>query len=99
MAMSQAQQDEQAQQYSRLIATAWLDGDFKQRLIADPATVLAAEGLATPPGAEIRVLENSAEVTYLVLPVRPASDEVSDAELEQVAGGYVGLAEYHRAMS
>src|SRR5437879_3380985 len=41
---------EQARKLSQLIARCWADDDFKRRLLADPAPILQAEGLALPPG-------------------------------------------------
>jgi hypothetical protein len=69
----------------RVIAKAWADEGFKARLLADPAAVLAAEGVQTPPGVKLKVVENTAGVFNLVLPVRPT--ELSDSDLDEVAGG------------
>jgi len=44
---------------SRLVARAWLDDSFKQRLIAEPKAVLAENGLTLPPDVEVRVNENA----------------------------------------
>ena len=56
--------NEQAKQYQRLSAKCWADDAFKQRLLADPAGTLAAEGMAVPEGVTIRVVEDTArEVT------------------------------------
>ncbi len=73
------------QTWGRIWARCWTDASFKARLLADPVAVLQAEGVALPPGVHWRVVEDTAQLRHFVLPARPA--EVSDAELEQVAGG------------
>jgi len=44
------------------------DREYKARLIADPSTVLRAEGMNIPEETSIAVLENTLEHLYLVLP-------------------------------
>ena len=85
MAMSREQQGEQAKAYARVVAKAWSDGPFKQRLLADPATVLAAEGVAVPEGVEVRLVEDTNNLVHLTLPARPP--DLSDEQLDKVAGG------------
>ena len=89
MAMSHEQQDEQAKVYARIVAKAWGDAAFKQQLLADPVTVLHAEGVAIPEGTELRMVENTDTLVYLTLPARPA--KISDEQLDQVAGGFEGI--------
>ena len=89
MAMSREQQDEQAKAYGRVVAKAWSDAAFKQRLLADPSAVLKAEGVAVPEGVELRLVENTDKVVHLTLPAKPA--ELSDEQLDQVAGGASGF--------
>jgi hypothetical protein len=70
------------------VAKAWSDGTFKQRLIADPAGVLKENGIEMAGKAAIKIVEDSAKTIHLILPERPV--ELSEAELEQVAGGIKG---------
>jgi hypothetical protein len=70
----------------RIIAKAWADDSFKAQLLADPAAVAAAEGIAIPAGVKIVVHENKPGELHVVLPAKPSA-ELSDAELEGVAGG------------
>lgn len=58
---------------SQLVAKAWADESFKQRLLADPVAVLKAEGLELPAGLTVKVLENTDKVFHLVLPPNPPS--------------------------
>jgi hypothetical protein len=73
--------------WQRLVARAWSDPAFKAKLLADPAGVLKANGLSVPAGVAVKVWENTDRLLNLVLPVKPAPAELSDAELHQVAGG------------
>ncbi len=75
---------------AQLIARAWQDGEFKQRLIADPnGTIAEATGRPIPPGVEIRVMEETPTTLYLVLPQNAA--ELSDEQLDAAAGGLLLL--------
>jgi hypothetical protein len=78
--------------WRQLVARAWTDPAFKAKLLADPAAVLKANGLSIPPGITVKVVENTDKVVHLVLPIRSAPQELSDAELsevelQQAAGG------------
>jgi Nitrile hydratase, alpha chain len=75
----------------RMIQRSLQDEDFRQRLLDDPRGTLEQElGSGLPEGVEVRVLEESAQIIYLVLPRASAvgeGGELSDQELEAVAGG------------
>ncbi len=86
METNQEQLQAYAKQYGQVVARAWADDAFKQRLLADPAAVLQAEGITVPPGVELRAVENTDKVLYLALPPKPSA-ELSDEQLDQVAGG------------
>ena len=73
-------------QWSQIVAKAWADGKFKQRLLADPAAVLKEHGITLPAGVTVAVLENTDKVLHLVLPAA-SQGELSEADLEKVAGG------------
>jgi hypothetical protein len=57
-----------------VVAKAWSDDSFKQKLIDDPNTVLASSGVDVPQGLNIVVVENEPDRVHLVLPARPDSD-------------------------
>ncbi|EIC22732.1 NHLP leader peptide family RiPP precursor [Thiorhodovibrio frisius] len=80
--------NDQAKQYQQLINKCWADEAFKQRLLANPAKTLKDEGGEVPEGIRIQVVENTAEVLNLVIPIRPT--ELSDEGLGGVSGGIVG---------
>lgn len=66
--------------WSQIIAKAWIDEEFRARLIEDPRSVLAEFGFDTPEGVEIRVLEDTDKVRHLTIPASPA-EELEDEEL------------------
>lgn len=71
----------------QITAKAWGDPAFKKRLMADPAAVAKEFGMPLPPGVQIKVIEDSPTVRHFVLPPRPPAAELSDEQLDQVAGG------------
>jgi hypothetical protein len=84
------QQQEAMKQWGQVVARAWSDEAFKQRLLADPRAVLAEAGMAVPPNLTLQVHEATPTQYHLVLPPPPPGregDKLSDAELDQVAGG------------
>src|SRR5438874_5755979 len=85
--MAQApEQQEQLKRWGQVVARAWRDEAYKQRLLRDPRAVLAEAGLAVPANLEVQVHEATRTHLHLVLPPAP-TEELSDAELDQVAGG------------
>ena len=79
----------------RLIERSIDDEELRRRLLADPkATVEQELGARLPEGIEIRAVEETPEVVYLVLPPstratqQAVGGELSDRELEAVAGGW-----------
>jgi hypothetical protein len=82
-------QEVQNDQINNILAKCWADASFKQQLLADPVAVLKAEGIEIPAGYTVRVVENTDKVINYVLPPNPNA-ELSDSELESVAGGKGG---------
>jgi hypothetical protein len=80
-------QEEHAKKTQKIIAKAWMDEGFKQRLLSDPSTVLKEEGVEIPPGVEVRIVEDTANVHHLLLPMKPSRMELPDDQLAGVAAG------------
>ena len=81
-----------AEMERRLIERSLKDESFRQRLLDDPKGTLEQElerGL--PEGVQVRVVEESTDTIYLVLPRTSAlggqGGSLSDQELDAVAGG------------
>lgn len=81
----QAQQTDLPEKMQQVLAKCWTDGGFKKQMLADPMSTLKMEGVEVPGGVTIKVVENTEDVLYLTIPVKPA--ELSDDDLENVAGG------------
>ena len=73
---------------AKLFEKAQTDQAFRKRLLADPkATVSGELGVPIPDGITIRVIEDDSATVTFVLPPNAATEELSDAELDAVAGG------------
>lgn len=83
---------------SKIVARAWVDEEFKDALIADPAEALNDAGLAVPKGTEVIVKEGATDwsmtgssltkVDQLVLPLPPKPE--ADALIKAWAEGETG---------
>jgi nitrile hydratase len=51
---------------------------YRSRAVRDPRGVLAEFGITLPASTEIRVWDSTAEVRYLVIPMRPPGTEALD---------------------
>ena len=76
----------------RLVQRSLQDEEFRQRLLDDPKGTLEQEiGSGLPEGVQVRMVEESADTIYLVLPSASAVGEgggsLSDEALEAVSGG------------
>ena len=75
-----------SQQHQDFVNRLLSDQDLRARLLSEPARALREQGISVSPGAELRVVEDSAEVRHFVLPPNPNAS-LSDAALSAVAGG------------
>lgn len=72
-----------------IVKRATTDAEFRQLFLSNPAAaVKEATGRELPEGFSLRVVENKGADLTVVLPDAPISSELSDSELEAVAGGH-----------
>jgi len=63
------------------------DSEFKAKLLENPKTVAQEMGIVIPDGLKIKILENQPDAMNVIVPFNPACRELSDADLEAIAGG------------
>ena len=73
--------------WGQIVARAWCDEGFMNRLLSDPQSVLAEHDLEVPPGTEVEVVlgtevkvDDTDTVRRFILPVGP-SQELMEEEL------------------
>ncbi len=82
-AIAQGQQNLQ-----EVMRRASVDAEFRKQLIANPHEALyEVTGNQIPKSANIVFVENKADVTVVLPPYQDANAELSEEELEAVAGG------------
>ncbi len=87
------QREEQGKKYAKLIAKAWSDESFKERLLTDPRAVLEAEGISVPPGVDVKVVEQTDTQFYMIIPKKPEAMQTISFYEERLAawpGEYTG---------
>ena len=90
--MTEAAGSARAEAERRIVQRSIEDDAFRQKLIEDPKAAVEQElGSRLPEEVRVVTVEESAETIYLVLPSTPMAGaegvELSDQELESVAGG------------
>ncbi|QFY43235.1 NHLP leader peptide family natural product precursor [Candidatus Methylospira mobilis] len=80
-----AQLDEHGQQFHRLILKCWADEAFKAKLFANAKETLKEEGVDISDDINVKVLENTDSLHYLVIPENVT--DISDEELDDIVGG------------
>jgi hypothetical protein len=90
--MSQQAQNRKEME-AQLIAKAQADESFRQALLSNPkATIQKEMGGTLPEGLQVKVVEETADTLYLVLPV--AEGELSETDLDDVAGGALSVYQF-----
>jgi intein-encoded DNA endonuclease-like protein len=60
---------------AKVIAKAWSDESFKRKFLSDPKEVLEENGITLPAELEVKVIEQTDKVMYIVIPFRPDDAE------------------------
>lgn len=86
--------EQRKQLEQQIIEKAMKDESFRKQLIEDPKFILEQEtGIRIPSSLNITVLEEDPQTFYLILPPKPVlheDEELTEAELEGVSGGWGG---------
>jgi len=94
-----AEHSDFAIKWELLISDAWGDPALKQRLQDDPETVFKERGIKIPDGVSLKVHASSDTEKHLVIPTQPPEEELSEEQLEAVAGGGHSHSSHHSQSS
>lgn len=74
--------------YARLVARAWSDEGFAQRLLASPAEVLEEFDMGVGTDKELRVILGEDGTDYWILPAKPAAGDKASVPISQPPDWY-----------
>ncbi|MFH0976010.1 MAG: NHLP leader peptide family RiPP precursor [Spirochaetota bacterium] len=66
---------ENRRKMAKVISKAWSSESFKEKLISNPRMVLAENGITVPADVELKVVEQTEKLMYIVIPFRPEDAE------------------------
>ncbi len=69
----------------QVIAKAWADPRFKEKLLKHPEQAFKEMGVEVPKGKKFEIHENTDNLIHLTLPKRPS--QISEEDLKHVSGG------------
>jgi Nitrile hydratase, alpha chain len=87
--MSNTEPDDVTSVHGMIIAKAWSDPAFKEKLLTDPHAALKELGVAVAAGKTVKVVENADRHLHLVLPPKPAGPLSAD-EVDRLSADSVG---------
>lgn len=74
--------------YNELQLRAATDKEFRAELVANPADVLAREGVVVPEGVSVRVVESAPDtIMFAIPPQMPEGAELDEDSLAETAAG------------
>lgn len=87
--MVSKKEEEFAKKWAKVVAKAWSDPAFKEKLMKNPQQILKEYDIAVPAGKRIVIQEESNDTLQLFLPKKPAAS-MSQEELLKVAAASQG---------
>lgn len=76
----------------QLISKAWVDESFRKELLTDPKTAIEKElGVRVPENLKIKVVEETLDTVYLVLPVKPSELQSTGEAITADTDSEVGM--------
>ena len=69
--------------YGKIVAKAWADEGFKNKLLADPKAVLKENGIEFPENTKLNILEGKEGEINLILPPTPSAPEQHSPSAEE----------------
>jgi hypothetical protein len=61
---------------------------YRQALLSNPKSVIERQLNTSLGSVQVKAIAETADTVYVIIPHVPASGELSDADLEKVAGGF-----------
>lgn len=87
---AQTPEYEKAQQeLQQMLVRSATDMDFRQKLLTNPADAFAEYGQTIPEGLDLKFIENQHDATVVLPDAVDPEAELSEEELEAVAGGAI----------
>jgi hypothetical protein len=62
---------------------------YRQALVSDPKAVIEKQLQTSLGNVTVKAMVETADTTYVIVPHVPAEGELSDSDLEKVAGGFL----------
>jgi len=82
--------DERKKAWAKVVAKAWADDGFKEKLIKDPIPILKENGVEFPAGAKLNVIEAEGGEVYLVIPPKPEKPGMGVEEVQDRLAAFFG---------
>lgn len=79
--------------WQKVIAKAMVDQIFRLRLMKNPREALKDHGIELPANINLKVLEETADTKYLVLP-REGAGKLSEEDLKHIASGILTFSSF-----
>lgn len=83
--------DAHMKKWTKIIAKAWSDEEFKKRLLHSPEKILEEYGIPTK-GKKWKIVENTKETAYLILPFKGGT--ISSEDLEKISAANYSIQDF-----